>query len=254
VSPLAGPLVGPFAGKTAVVTGVTSGIGLALTTRLLRAGTRVFGIGRDEGGLEAAARAFGERASEFVPVLVDLASPGERQRAFADLATRTGPIDAIVNNAATCVYDTPLGLSEKETRRLWESNVHAPMDLVRALHPQLTCGGHIVNVSSVTARFLPHVRFAPYALTKAAIDRFTEALRLELAPRGIKVSSIAPGLVNTPIYEKVGGFEARLAKLHEAVPEWLEADDVAAAIEWMLGLPARVVVGELTILPLAQPR
>src|SRR5207244_4498627 len=113
---------------------------------------------------------------------------------------------------------------------------------------------HVINLSSVTTRFLANARFAPYALTKAAVERFTEALRLELQPLGVKVSLLAPGLVDTPIYDKVSGFEKTRARLTEQVPTWLRAEDVAEAIVWVFEQPEHVLVSELVILPREQPR
>ena len=111
-----------------------------------------------------------------------------------------------------------------------------------------------MNVSSVVARHLPSAKFAPYAASKAALDCLSEALRLELHPRGIHVSRIAPGLVDTPIYDKVDGFERAREKIREQVPTWLSAADVAEAIVWMASRPAHLVVSELSLLPSAQAR
>jgi len=112
----------------------------------------------------------------------------------------------------------------------------------------------VVNISSVTARYAPSARFGPYAVTKAALDSFTTMLRLELDPRGVRVTSIAPGLVETPIYDKVEGFSAAREKLAKQIPRWLSAGEVADAIIWVLARPPHVVVGELTLMPSGQAR
>ena len=91
-------------------------------------------------------------------------------------------------------------------------------------------------------------------MSKALVERFIEAVRLELHPRGIKVSLIAPGLVDTPIYDKVDGFESTRAKLHEHVKKWLDAEDVADAILWMVTRPEHVAVSEMVIMPREQAR
>jgi NADP-dependent 3-hydroxy acid dehydrogenase YdfG len=240
-----------LAGKVAVVTGVTSGIGAALTTRLLAEGMTVAGIARDARRLAAAAARWG---SAFHPIHADLASPEVRQCGIEALVARFPHVDLLVNNAAECVYETPLGLGIERWRELLEVNLLAAIALVQALVPALQGHGHVVNVSSVTARFVANARFAPYALTKAAVERFTEALRLELQPLGIKVSLLAPGLVDTPIYDKVAGFEKARARLAEQVPTWLRAEDVAEAIVWMFAQPAHVLVSELVLMPRDQPR
>jgi NADP-dependent 3-hydroxy acid dehydrogenase YdfG len=132
--------------------------------------------------------------------------------------------------------------------------VLAGIELVQCLVPKMPPGGHVVQLSSVTARHLPATKFAPYAMSKALSERFVEALRMELHPRQIKVSLIVPGLVATPIYDKVEGFERARAKLAASVKKWLEPDDVAEAALWMLTRPDHVAVSEVVIMPREQAR
>ncbi len=235
-------------GRTAVITGVTSGIGAKLATRLVARGWQVVGLGRSAERLQAAAAAGG-----FTPVVADLAHPAEIARAIDSIGRQHDRVDALVNNAAECVYETPTGLDDETWRRLFDTNVLGAIQLTSGLRTRL-CGGHVVNVSSVVTRFLPAARFGPYAVSKAALDEWTRALRLELAPQGTAVTLIAPGLVDTPIYDKVAGFATMLGKLREQVPAWLSADDVAEAVTWTLERPAHVTVTEMTLLPRGQAR
>jgi NADP-dependent 3-hydroxy acid dehydrogenase YdfG len=237
--------------KTAVVTGATSGIGEAVAARLIAAGARVIGVGRNAAKLESLISRWGDR---FEPRVVDLAEGERRAGAIEAIAAGYPRIDIIVSNAAECLYETPLGTSIGAYRRLIEINALAGIELVQSLAPRMEAGGHIVQLSSVTARHLPAARFAPYAMSKALAEKFVEALRLELHPRQIKVSLIAPGLVATPIYEKVEGFEKTRVKLNEQVKKWLDADDVAEAVLWMLTRPAHVAVTEVVIMPREQAR
>lgn len=238
-------------GKIAVVTGVTSGIGAALVGRLLTRGATVVGLARDAGKLEAEAA---RHAAAFVPVLADLADGEARKRAIALIEERFPHVDVLVNNAAECVYASPLELDVERLRRLFEINVLAGIELTQATSRRMQSGGHVVNVSSVTARHLPNPRFAAYGITKSAVDAVTEAMRLELDGRGIRVTSIVPGLVDTPIYDKVEGFERARTKIREQLPKWLTADDVAEAILWALERPPHVVASEIVLLPSGQPR
>lgn len=241
-----------LAGNWALVTGVTSGIGQATVRALLNEGMHVVGLGRDPERLTAVARDFGAR---FRPLVADLASPEARRRAISELQGDAAPrLELLVNNAAECVYDSPLELPAARLSRLFEINVTAALELVQGLLPRMHSGAHVINVSSVVARHLPGPKFAPYAASKAALDCLSEALRLELHPRGIHVSTIAPGLVDTPIYDKVDGFERARQKIREQMPTWLSADDVASAVVWMASRPPHVVVSELCILPSAQAR
>jgi hypothetical protein len=107
-------------------------------------------------------------------------------------------------------------------------------------------GGHIVQ-SSVTARHLPSARFGPYA-TCAPRASF-----IEISPLSSTARLVEP-LVRLSDVEKVRGFEATRAKIREQVKAWLESDDVADAVLWMLTRPAHVVVSELVIMPREQAR
>jgi NAD(P)-dependent dehydrogenase (short-subunit alcohol dehydrogenase family) len=236
-------------GKAALVTGVTSGIGAATVRALLARGMQVVGLGRDAERLAQAARGFGVG---FRPIQADLAVPADRARACAELSRQ--PLQLLVNNAAECVFESLEQLPPATLSRLFEVNVSAVLELVQAIAPRMPAGGQIVNVSSVVARFLPTAKFAASAATKTALDCLSQALRLELHPRGVHVSTIAPGLVDTPIYDKVDGFERARQKLREQVPTWLSAEDVAEAIVWVASRPAHLVVSELVILPSAQAR
>jgi NAD(P)-dependent dehydrogenase (short-subunit alcohol dehydrogenase family) len=238
-------------GQLALVTGVTSGIGEATVRALLAEEMRVIGLGRDSARLSAVAASFGPK---FRPILVDLASAEARQRAFSELTQLEQPLRLLVNNAAECVYESPLSVAPARLARLFEINVGAVMDLTQWLARDMSAGAHIVNLSSVVARHLPSPKFAAYAASKAALDCLTDALRLELQPRGIHVSCVAPGLVDTPIYDKVEGFERARQKIREQVPAWLTAEDVAEAIVWIASRPPHLVVADLTLLPSAQAR
>jgi len=246
--------VSALADKTIVVSGVTSGIGAALVARLLDEGARVAGIGRDAEKLARAASAWNRDRARFTPIVADLASAAARAAACDEARCAFDHVDVLVNNAAEVIYEPPLATSTEAWSRLFEVNVMSIIDLTKGLAPRMRAGSHVVNTSSVTTRFLPNERFAPYAVTKAAIDQLHAGLRLELEPRGIKTTLIAPGLVDTPIYDKLTGFEKTRAKIREAVPTWLAPADVADAIVWILTRPSHVVVGELVLFPQGQAR
>ena len=235
-------------GKTAVVTGVTSGIGQAMTARLLHEGANVVGIARNAEELYRQAAAYGPL---FTPVLADLSDPRARAHAVDGLATWVATVDILVNNAAQCTYSNPLDLDPDGWRDLLEVNLIACLDLTRQLVPLME-RGHIVNISSVTARSQADAHYGPYATTKAALEAASTAIRAELAPSGIKVCVVVPGLVDTPIYDKVQGFDSMRQRLQRHIPRWLDAADVADAICWIVTQPDHVTVSELVLLPVGQ--
>ena len=238
-------------GRTAVVTGVTSGIGRATTLELIAAGASVVGVARNT---EKLALLAAELGAQFVALVADLGVAEDRRHAMSVLAERAPQIDVFISNAAECAYESPLQLAPDKIARLFEVNVVACIELCQAVVPRMREGSHFVQLSSVVTQFMPNARFGPYAASKAAIEHFVAALRLELHPRKIHVSLVRPGLVDTPIYDKVEGFAATRAKIVEQVPTWLSPADVAEAIRWLLERPQHVVISELNILPAEQAR
>ena len=231
-----------------MITGVTSGIGAALAERLLAADYRVLGVARDRGR----AADFEARGGEIV--VADLGDPTARDAAVAEIEARCEVVDLLVNNAAAIAFAEPLVCPVDEWRSLLEVNLLAVIHLCQALVPRLSAEGQVVNISSVSARHLASSSFAPYGLTKAALDRFSEALRLQLSKQGIRVATVTPGLVDTPIYDKAEGFGPTEARIRSQLPEWLRADDIAEAVLWIAERPARVSVADLVILPRGQAR
>jgi len=238
-------------GLHCVVTGVTSGIGRATAEKLLAAGASVTGLGRNAEKLAALREQTGPR---FDFLVADLAVASERERVAEALRHTPRAIDVFVSNAGEAAYASPLAIPPAQFQRLFELNVCAPLELCQAIVSRMPASGHVVQLSSVAARFLPNPKFSPYAVTKAAVTGLIDALRLELAPRGIRVTSIVPGLVDTPIYDDVTGFDELRKRLGEQVPQWLAPEDVADTIVWVLSRPANVVVSELTVMPLGQAR
>jgi NAD(P)-dependent dehydrogenase (short-subunit alcohol dehydrogenase family) len=240
-----------FENRHALVTGVTSGIGRATALRLIAEGAVVIGLGRDHVKLADVASRAGAR---FKPLLADLARPEERTRAAESLRRIERPVELFVSNAGEAVFKSPLDVSPEVARRLFEVNVCAPLELCQAVASRMGSNGHVVQISSVTARFLPTAKFGAYAMTKVAVDRLVEALRLELSPRGVRVSSVSPGLVDTPIYDKLDGFSEARRRLSEQVPTWLSSEEVADVVLWVLSRPPNVVVSDVVVMPKGQVR
>lgn len=237
--------------RTAIITGATSGIGLATARTLSRNGLRILGVGRDERRVKEVAQELGPG---FRALTCDLSVPEQRSALARQLAELPEGPHVLINNAAECVFESPLELDPLRLLELFQVNVIACVELSRAAASRMSAGGHVVQLSSVTARFVASAKFASYAATKHAVDQLTQALRWELHPRGVSVTTIFPGLVDTPIYDKVDGFEQVGSKLRKALPRWLDAQDVAETIEWVITRPPHLVVSELTVLPRGQAR
>lgn len=194
MSAQAEPTTGPTAELgTAVVTGGTSGIGLAIARALERRGFGVVITGRNAPRAELGARI------RFVAA--DHADAGAPERVAEALDERFGPLTALVNNVGRRHNEL---IGELDRERLSETlalNVVSHMMLTQALLPRFSAaGGSIVNVSSRLASVgMPGV--SGYAASKGAVNGFTVAAAVELAPRGIRVNAVAPGMTLTPLIE-----------------------------------------------------
>jgi NAD(P)-dependent dehydrogenase (short-subunit alcohol dehydrogenase family) len=191
---------GRLAGKKAVITGADSGIGRAVAIAFAREGADVVIAYLDEHDDARETARWVEEAGQtavLVPGdLADAASCGELiDRAVAEL----GRIDVLVNNAAyQRTYENLEDISDEEWQRHFDVNVTAMFRLCRAALPHMQAGGSIINTSSVNSDS-PKPNLIPYSATKAAIANFSASLAASLGPRGIRVNSVAPGPIWTPL-------------------------------------------------------
>ncbi len=163
-------------------------------------------------------------------------------------------VNVLVNNAGGALgLETVAEADEDKWRTMFESNVLGTMRMVRALLPKLEASGqgHIVNIGSI-AGFEVYPGGAGYTAAKHAERALTETLRLELLGKPIRVTEIAPGLVETEFsLVRFGGDAERAKKPYEGMTP-LTADDIAEAIVWAVTRPPHVNIDQMTIRPLDQ--
>ena len=176
--------------KVILVTGGSSGLGYAMCQRLAATGHRVVGTGRKPG----------EQPNGWQLLAMDVTDDASVQRAVAEVVRLHGRIDVLVNNAGTgiqgAVEDIPVDLA----RNLFEANVFGVHRVCLAVLPHMRAQkqGLVINISSIAANFgLPYRAF--YSASKAAVDRYGEALSIEVRPFGIQVVTVQPGEFNTNI-------------------------------------------------------
>ena len=231
--------------KTAVVTGASSGIGAATARALAQAGYHVVLGARRTHRLQEVAEGLD---AETLPLdVTDTDS-------IAAFVRRVPQCHLLVNNAGGAVgVETIADAVDDKWRAMWETNVLGLMRMTRALLPALEASGagHIVNVGSI-AGFEVYPGGAGYTAAKHAARAVTETLRLELLGLPIRVSEIAPGLVETEFSLVRFGGDAERAKKPYAGMTPLTAEDIADAIAWMVTRPAHVNIDTLVVRPLDQ--
>lgn len=190
-----------FDGKVALVTG-TTGIGAACALALARAGAKVLAAGIDTAGNNALSAEAAEQGLELRAETVDVSRPDEVERAVDDLVARWGGLDIIVNAAAVHPYGDAVETAPETFATCMIVNVGS-IHLTAHFgvpHMRQRGGGAIVNLSSVQG-YNCQSGVAAYVASKGAIHALTRALAIDFAPDQIRVTSVSPGSVRTPILE-----------------------------------------------------
>ncbi len=211
--------LGRMKDRVALVTGADSGIGRAVAIAFAREGADVAVGYLSEHADAAETRRWVEGAGRAALTLPgDLAEEATCAAIVAETARRFGRIDVLVNNAAHQgkAVERFEDLDAARVERTFRVNVLAMFDLVRLALPHMRPGGSIINVSSIQA-YKPTASILDYAATKGAIVTFTKGLAPELARRGIRVNTVAPGPVWTPLVAQSFGPE-KIAKFGDDSP------------------------------------
>jgi short-subunit dehydrogenase len=190
-----------FAGRTCVITGAANGIGAALALNLARRKAVLVLVDRDADGLARVAGMARDMGAAGVDTyVIDLSDGGDRLDLAAEVASRHGGVDLLVNNAGVALSGTFEQVSMKDFDWLMEINLNAAVRMTKAFLPQLLRrpGAHVANVSSLFGLIAPPTQVA-YATSKFGLRGFTEALRHELADRSVGVTVIHPGGIKTDI-------------------------------------------------------
>lgn len=192
--------------KTVIVTGASSGIGRASALLFAGRGARVVAVGRNEKELGALSDEIHAAGGSVKTALVDLRETSQVDDFVRDAADDFGQIDALVNAAGIIGNGSIETTSLHEWDAMMNINVRSVFYLMQQCIPHLAkTKGAVVNVSSITGlRAFPNV--LAYCVSKAAIDQLTRCSALELAPRGIRVNAVNPGVVVTNLHKR-GGME-----------------------------------------------
>lgn len=227
-------------GRTAFVTGAGRGIGRACAVALAEAGAEVWLAARTRDEIEAAAA----QIPRAHAVVCDVTKSAEIREAIAALPV----LDVFVNNAGTNIPEPFVEVTDEHLDALLNLNVRAAFIAAQAAAKKMIDGkrrGAIINMSSQMGH-VGAVNRSVYCLTKHALEGLTKAMALELAPHGIRVVSVAPTFVETPLYQKMKAAKPEFA-------QWVESriplgatgkpEDVAAAVVFAASPAAALVTG-----------
>lgn len=265
-----------FVGRRVLITGASRGIGAAISERLAAEGADVAIVARTEspggrlaGSLSETAQRIGRYGGKVIPIVADLADDKDRRRIVTEAVDGLdGPIEVLINNAAAAIFAPLAEIALRRRRLMFEVNFQAPLDLAQQVIPAMREAGEgwIVNVSSATADHAEGPPFVvgssgssivAYGASKAALDRLSNGLAVELFSSGIRVNSIAPRaavrsegadeLVGSSLspdkFESMEHMVEAVVALGECPPEEtggaLTSDELLAR----LGLPARRLDG-----------
>lgn len=224
--------------KVAVVTGAGSGIGEAIATALGNNGVKVVLAGRNTDKLNAVATQF-EQGNVKV-VATDVTDKREVQQLIDTAKDTFGRLDIVVNSAGQMKSSKITDYNVDDWDSMIDVNVKGTLYTIQSSLPTLLeqSSGHIINIASISG-FEVTKGSAIYSATKAAVHSITQGLEKELAKTGVKVTSISPGMVETPLTEHYD-FNGR---------KKLEAQNIADAAIYALTQPSHVNVNEVTVRP-----
>jgi 3-hydroxy acid dehydrogenase / malonic semialdehyde reductase len=240
--------------KTVLITGATSGIGRALAERLSQRGRyRLVLCGRRQEVLDALQRDLSAFA-EITTLTFDVADRAAAEAAFQGLPPNFSTIDVLVNNAGNAHGLDPVHeASIADWDRMIDSNLRGLLYLTHLVVPGMVTrqSGQVINVGSIAGKEA-YPNGSVYCATKAAVDVFTQGMRMDLHAHGIRVAAVHPGMVATDFsLIRFKGDETKASQVY-ANTQPLTAYDVAEVMRLMIEAPAHVNFADVLLLPAAQ--
>jgi NAD(P)-dependent dehydrogenase (short-subunit alcohol dehydrogenase family) len=235
-----------FTGKTALVTGGTTGIGLATAQHLAAEGAKVIITGRNPETLSQARKTLGTAVDVFE---ADAANLADIDKLAAHLTAQYGKLDILFVNAGIALFASPEASDEQIYDRQFNINVKGAYFTVIKLLPVLNDGASIIFNSSV-AQAKGLAAASIYSATKAAVRSFGRTLATDLAPRGIRVNTISPGPIGTPLFDKLGMSSEQVSGMKDflggstAMKRLGTPEEVAKVVAFLSSDDASYITGE----------
>jgi len=237
--------------QTVMITGATAGFGAAGVRRFAKAGWRVVATGRRADRLKALVEQFGPNSVHAAAF--DVGDERAMDAALAALPEGFRDVDLLINNAGLALGTAPAPqASLSDWRTMIQTNVIGLVTLTHKLLPTLIARkGGIINVSSVAAIY-PYTGGNVYGATKAFVSQFTLGLRSDLHGKGVRVTSLEPGMTETEFtLVRTGGSQAASDALYKGADP-MTAENMADTLFWIATLPPHMNINRLEVMPVNQ--
>ncbi len=231
--------------RSVIITGASRGIGKALALHLAKEGMNVASVARSKNDLESLKKAIDKLGVNCLIFSGNVANEAFAKQVVKSTHEAFGSIDFLVNNAGFGIFGPTKFIDEKDWSELMDTNVKGTFLFTKAAIPYLEEQGygHLISITSDVAKRV-FSEGSLYCASKFAQEAFTASIRKELRPKGIKVSSVYSGVVDTYFHNKEQGNHKQKA--------YLKVDDMAQSITFIMNQGPNVVIDELMIHPLSQ--
>jgi NAD(P)-dependent dehydrogenase (short-subunit alcohol dehydrogenase family) len=224
--------------QTILITGASRGIGRATALALAASGTHLVLNGRDNSALEHVAAEVRAAGAHATPVACDVSAEPHARRLIETSAALHGQIDVLINNAGSATVQPFTELALEDWEHTLRVSLTATFLTCKYAVPSMQRGGLIINIASIAAR-QAFPTWSAYSAAKFGVVGFSNAIREELRPRGIRVTVVFPAATNTALWDSIPGEWNRAAMLEPA--------DVAGPLAQLVAQPPHVTTEELHI-------